>query len=172
MLQVLPRQSLPSCSAGGPRRHSTCSAGLPPTCALRRLLHAPAVRRTLLAPCASTPTHLAGCSTPSSPPTWWRRSTALCSSSWASPAPPSSQVGQGAGGWAQLGMVVRVEPVRCGIDHSKPSIQLPPLCYCTLPPAGTLQFACLIWAGAAQANRVRRLYLASLLSQVRMTVEG
>ncbi|PRW59338.1 ATP-binding cassette transporter [Chlorella sorokiniana] len=31
--------------------------------------------------------------------------------------------------------------------------------------SGTLQFACLIWAGAAQANRVRRLYLASLLSQ-------
>ncbi|KAI7841858.1 hypothetical protein COHA_004387 [Chlorella ohadii] len=31
--------------------------------------------------------------------------------------------------------------------------------------SGTLQFACLIWAGAAQANRVRGLYLASLLSQ-------
>ena len=38
---------------------------------------------------------------------------------------------------------------------------------CPSAPAGTLQFACLIWAGSRQANRVRRLYLTSLLSQVR-----
>ena len=33
--------------------------------------------------------------------------------------------------------------------------------------AGTLQVACLQWAGARQANRVRRRYLAALLAQVR-----
>lgn len=38
---------------------------------------------------------------------------------------------------------------------------------CPSTSAGTFQFACLIWAGSRQANRVRRLYLTSLLSQVR-----
>lgn len=33
--------------------------------------------------------------------------------------------------------------------------------------AGTLQFSCLMWGGAQQANRVRCLYLSSLLSQAR-----
>lgn len=54
--------------------------------------------------------------------------------------------------------------------HALPAGSLPfrptVLCPSSRLPAGTLQFACLIWAGAAQANRVRRLYLASLLSQV------
>ena len=41
-------------------------------------------------------------------------------------------------------------------------IQPPPTSF-----AGTLQVACLQWAGARQANRVRRRYLAALLAQVR-----
>lgn len=66
--------------------------------------------------------------------------------------------------------------MRGGIDHAASimhvGIPSHPSASLLYPPTGTLQFACLIWAGAAQANRVRRLYLASLLSQVRMSVEG
>lgn len=38
--------------------------------------------------------------------------------------------------------------------------------------AGTLQVACLQWAGARQANRVRWRYLAALLAQVRRVGVG
>ena len=41
------------------------------------------------------------------------------------------------------------------------------LCACC---AGTLQFACLQWAGARQADRVRHLYLDALLRQVGLPV--
>ncbi len=63
-----------------------------PACRLLHRCLLPAHMIPLLHCCASIKP--AGCSTPSLLPTWWRRLTVLCSSSWASRALPSSQVGQ------------------------------------------------------------------------------
>lgn len=50
--------------------------------------------------------------------------------------------------------------------HESRTCDAPLRCPHLPTPAGAVQVSCLLWAGARQANRVRQLYLASLLSQV------